>query len=310
MPTPVIIDCDPGPRRRDGPSARRGKPRAGARGRHDRGGERRTRERDRQRHQGPRRGRARRHPRRPRAPTARCCIPARTADEVHGATGLDGPDLPPPVARAGADPCRRAARAEAARAPADADPDRPADQHRAAARAAPRAARADRADRADGRRRRPRQRHAERRVQPLVRPRGGATGSSRRRSTSRWSASTSPTARCSAPPAPRRCARRVTQAPSSRTCTRFYRRFHLEVYGHDDTPVHDALAVAHVIDPDAAAHRAPQRRDRHHPGPRPRPDGRRPAQARSGASPTPTWRWTSTPARFIDLLTERIGSLA
>src|SRR3954452_16275145 len=31
---------------------------------------------------------------------------------------------------------------------------------------------------------------------------------------------------------------------------RFYRRFHLEVYGHDDTPVHDALAVASVIDPE------------------------------------------------------------
>jgi inosine-uridine nucleoside N-ribohydrolase len=29
----------------------------------------------------------------------------------------------------------------------------------------------------------------------------------------------------------------------------FYRRFHEQVYGHDDTPVHDALAVAHVIDP-------------------------------------------------------------
>src|SRR3954453_20849104 len=28
----------------------------------------------------------------------------------------------------------------------------------------------------------------------------------------------------------------------------FYRRFHLEVYGHDDTPVHDALAVASIID--------------------------------------------------------------
>jgi inosine-uridine nucleoside N-ribohydrolase len=28
----------------------------------------------------------------------------------------------------------------------------------------------------------------------------------------------------------------------------FYRRFHLEVYGHDDTPVHDAVAVAHMID--------------------------------------------------------------
>jgi inosine-uridine nucleoside N-ribohydrolase len=30
----------------------------------------------------------------------------------------------------------------------------------------------------------------------------------------------------------------------------FYRRFHAEVYGHDDTPVHDALAVASVIQPD------------------------------------------------------------
>jgi inosine-uridine nucleoside N-ribohydrolase len=29
----------------------------------------------------------------------------------------------------------------------------------------------------------------------------------------------------------------------------FYRRFHMSVYGHDDTPVHDALAVAYVIDP-------------------------------------------------------------
>ena len=29
----------------------------------------------------------------------------------------------------------------------------------------------------------------------------------------------------------------------------FYRRFHLDVYGHDDTPVHDAVAVAHVIRP-------------------------------------------------------------
>src|SRR3954453_14388541 len=28
----------------------------------------------------------------------------------------------------------------------------------------------------------------------------------------------------------------------------FYRQFHLKVYGHDDTPVHDALAVGYVID--------------------------------------------------------------
>jgi pyrimidine-specific ribonucleoside hydrolase len=31
---------------------------------------------------------------------------------------------------------------------------------------------------------------------------------------------------------------------------RFYRQFHERVYGHSDTPVHDALAVAHVIAPD------------------------------------------------------------
>src|SRR3954447_8600754 len=30
----------------------------------------------------------------------------------------------------------------------------------------------------------------------------------------------------------------------------FYRRFHFHVYGHDDTPVHDALAVASVINPE------------------------------------------------------------
>lgn len=30
----------------------------------------------------------------------------------------------------------------------------------------------------------------------------------------------------------------------------FYRQFHQRVYGHSDTPVHDALAVAHVIKPE------------------------------------------------------------
>ena len=39
----------------------------------------------------------------------------------------------------------------------------------------------------------------------------------------------------------------------------FYRQFHERVYGHSDTPVHDALAVAHVIRPDVITHRAPRR---------------------------------------------------
>jgi len=30
---------------------------------------------------------------------------------------------------------------------------------------------------------------------------------------------------------------------------RFYGRFHREVYGFDGSPIHDAVAVAHVLDP-------------------------------------------------------------
>ena len=59
----------------------------------------------------------------------------------------------------------------------------------------------------------------------------------------------------------------------------FYRRFHLEVYGHDDTPVHDALAVAHVIEPNDPRTDPAQRRARRHPRPVPGPHGRRPAPA-------------------------------
>lgn len=89
----------------------------------------------------------------------------------------------------------------------------------------------------------------------------------------------------------------------------FYRRFHLEVYGHDDTPVHDALAVAHVIDPlilrttqlnvELDVTQGPCR----------------------GRTVVDQLRRTDRPAnvhvavdvdadRFIDLLTSRIGSLA
>ena len=62
-----------------------------------------------------------------------------SASEVHGETGLDGPDLPPPSRDPEPIHAVELMAREAARAPADADPDRPADQHRAAARHAPRA---------------------------------------------------------------------------------------------------------------------------------------------------------------------------
>ena len=76
----------------------------------------------------------------------------------------------------------------------------------------------------------------------------------------------------------------------------FYRRFHLEVYGHDDTPVHDALAVAHVIDPSLLRSNASTSRST---SPRAPAAAARSSTSSSASavSPTPTWRWTSTPAR-------------
>ena len=96
------------------------------------------------------------------------------AAHVHGESGLDGPDLP---AATGAERPEHAvdflAREIRARdGPAHARADRPAHEHRAAARPAPR--RAARADRADGRLDRRGQPHAGGRVQHLGRPRGRA----------------------------------------------------------------------------------------------------------------------------------------
>ncbi len=89
----------------------------------------------------------------------------------------------------------------------------------------------------------------------------------------------------------------------------FYRRFHVEVYGHDDTPVHDALAVAHVIDPtllrtehlnvEIDVTQGPAR-------------GRTVADQlkRLEREPNAHVALDVDAERFIDLLTDRIGSLA
>ena len=88
----------------------------------------------------------------------------------------------------------------------------------------------------------------------------------------------------------------------------FYRRFHLEVYGHDDTPVHDALAVASVIDPTLLT------LERHFvdldvtPGPR---RGRTVVDRldRLGAEPNAEVAFDVDASGFIDLLTSRIAAL-
>ena len=89
----------------------------------------------------------------------------------------------------------------------------------------------------------------------------------------------------------------------------FYRRFPLEGYGHDDTPVHDALAVAHVADPslltlerlnvEVDITQGPGR-------------GRTVVDQRQrlGREPNAHVAMDVDAGGFIDMLTERIGSLA
>ena len=89
----------------------------------------------------------------------------------------------------------------------------------------------------------------------------------------------------------------------------FYRRFHLEVYGHDDTPVHDALAVAHVIAPGLLTleHLNVEIDITQGPG-----RGRTVVDQlkRLGREPNAQVAMDVDAGGFIDLLTERIGSLA
>ena len=89
----------------------------------------------------------------------------------------------------------------------------------------------------------------------------------------------------------------------------FYRRFHLEVYGHDDTPVHDALAVARVIRPELlGTRRLAVEIDITH-GPC---RGRTVVDElkRTGREPNADVAYEVDADGFIDLLTERIASLA
>jgi inosine-uridine nucleoside N-ribohydrolase len=89
----------------------------------------------------------------------------------------------------------------------------------------------------------------------------------------------------------------------------FYRRFHEQVYGHSDTPVHDALAVAHVIEPAViTTARLPVEIDVTQ-GPC---RGRTVVDqlGRTGRAPNADVAVDVDAVAFIDLLTRRISSLA
>src|SRR3954452_3005483 len=88
----------------------------------------------------------------------------------------------------------------------------------------------------------------------------------------------------------------------------FYRRFHLQGYGHDDTPVHDALAVASVIAPELLTLEpfAVEVDITHGPS-----RGRTVVDQlrRTGHEPNAQVATGVEADRFIDLLTSRIASL-
>jgi inosine-uridine nucleoside N-ribohydrolase len=88
----------------------------------------------------------------------------------------------------------------------------------------------------------------------------------------------------------------------------FYRQFHLRIYGHDDTPVHDALAVAHTIKPDViATTHLPVEIDVSHGPSRGRTIVDR--LGRTGQQPNAHVATDVDAGAFIDLLTERIAAL-
>jgi inosine-uridine nucleoside N-ribohydrolase len=89
---------------------------------------------------------------------------------------------------------------------------------------------------------------------------------------------------------------------------RFYRQFHERVYGHSDTPVHDALAVAHVIKPEVISteHLHVEIDTTHGPC-----RGRTVVDQlkRTGQPPNAHVSTDVDATAFIDLLTERISAL-
>ena len=165
--------------------------------------------------------------RRPRADP-----PRRVASEVHGETGLDGPDLPPPSREPEPMHAVELLARKLRERPLTLIPIGPLTNIALLLATHPELGGADRADRRDGRRDRLGNVTPSGRVQHLGRPRGRRTrlhlrpehhdGRPRRHAPG------------DALRRARRSAARQAAAPvrSSPTCTRFYRQFHERVYGH------------------------------------------------------------------------------
>ena len=99
---------------------------------------------------------------------------------------------------------------------------------------------------------------------------------------------------------------RARSAASSPTSSTSSRGITSATYGWDGAPIHDAVAVAHVIRPGARRDAAPQRRGRARVGALPRADRRRPLAPHRPAPERARGVGLDTDA-FFELLVERIG---
>ena len=108
----------------------------------------------------------------------------------------------------------------------------------------------------------------------------------------------------------RPAARHGRGGQGGRRALRLLPEFHQPRYRFDGSPIHDAMAVAHVIDPTLVTTLQLQRRDRDGVGVLRRPHGRRPL-ARHATGRANAHAGIDVDAdRFLELLVERISSLA
>ena len=92
----------------------------------------------------------------------------------------------------------------------------------------------------------------------------------------------------------------------SRSCSTSTREFHLRVYGIDGSPIHDAVAVAHVLDPSSSRRSTCNVDDRRRVASSAAAGRSSTSGGRTAASRTRTSASTSTPTRFLELLVERL----
>ena len=236
--------------------------------------------------------------------------PLETAPQVHGVSGLDGADLPEPASEPRPEGALEFLRATLAAAPAPVTliPVGPLTNIGLLLRTYPGIAEKIAADQPDGRGDGCRQLDAGRGVQHLGGPGGGADRVPERPPDHDARPGRDPQG-ADGPARGGAARRRRARGWASvfADLLRFFTRFHVEKYGTADTPIHDAVAVAHVALPGLVTtrryHVDVETDRRHHEGPdrrgRPRP---------AGSAPNVDVALDIDRAAFADLVIEAVAS--